>query len=697
MAKPQRGSGSRTPRHMPPGPVDPAANDKALTGGGDAPTEEFPGDEGPPDDRGPVGEPYEGDGMGDPEDDLDADPSLADPRGAPIDFSAGARRLPVGPYGGGSDATDGSLSPITRRLRALGPQVALRYQRLKPNDLPDSELGWSPWVTLPAMNATEDDIEEFIHKRHGGGTFEVMVRSATDRSRFLPEPIRTQRSGQWTPSTPDGAEFYRSRYGAEYPIEREGSLPSAGSPAPAGDGSTIGAATQIMTESMRMAQRQMEHKGNLESTKATAESNALVGIVQALGGQRPQHDLVALGGLALTYMQHQATLRLEAEKLQFQREQVAREAAAKDRDFMFALLTKKDGGSVEAANLAAIEIMKNAAAGESSLKLDFMRGAMKQMLSSAGIETDDAEKETIASMLTDLLKDGIKNLPQILTAIKAGRPPETQALPPGYVRLQDGRIATVAQVEAMQNAARQQQLAAGQPRRGLPPPPPPPAPPAPAPVRAQPGSEIAQPMPGTLPPPELAPLPPPPPAPGADPLAPEDHERMASLTPGEVADLEAGRSVRHVPPGAPTQDTPVLAGPGAEAAAPPPAVIDEAYVYLGELLGAFAHYAAKPKNLRVRPQRFWDTVVNEGGDTLDDAWEQSPESFRDATENAPEDDPVSFTKFTEGLGVPQLEDLARKIDEAMLQDASAVDWVKAVLEIGPWTQEDDDEDDPEVP
>ena len=99
----------------------------------------------------------------------------------------------------------------------------------------------------------------------------------------------------------------------------------------------------------------------------------------------------------------------------------------------------------------------------------------------------------------------------------------------------------------------------------------------------------------------------------------------------------------------------------------------------------------------MRTQRFWDTVVNEGGDTLDDAWEKSPESFRDATENAPEDDPVSFTKFTEGLGVPQLEDLARKIDEAMLQDASAVDWVKAVLEIGPWTQEDDDEDDPEVP
>lgn len=689
MGKSQRPGPSRTPRHTPPGPVDPAANDRALTGGGAGEDARYspvqiPGDgsagvlEDDPDDR----EPFE-----EPDEDGEADPELGDPRGAPEDFSHGAKHFPVGPYGAGSDNTDGKIDPITRRLRALGAQLAIKVQRLEPRDLPPTEMGWSPWTTFPAMNPLQDDIEEFIHKRHGGGTFEVQVRSAMDRSRFLPDPIRINLSGQWKPHTPDGAEFYRMRYNAEYPIDGDGASPSGSAPSPASDGSSIGAATSILTESMRMAQRQMEHKGNLESVKATAESNALVGIVSALGGQRQQLDVVAIGGLLLTYMTNQSNQRIEAEKLQFQREQAAREASTKDREFMIALLTKKDEGAGGAAALAAIDIVKEAAKGESGLKLEFMRGMMKQALGAAGLDTDDGEKETISSMLVDLLKDGVKNLPQILTALKQGRPPESQALPPGYVRLPDGRIATLEQAQALQNAARQQQLAAGQQRRGLPPPPPPPAPPPPAPVRTQPGNEIAQPMPGTVPPPELAP-PPLPPAPatppepvGGDiPLPADDHVPLGSIVP-----------VTDVPFGPPAEGSPVLAGPGAQPEPTPPAPIDEAYIYLGELLAVLARYAAKPQDLRIEPSTFWETELD-NGEILDDAWKKSPASFRKATENADPEDPLAFTEWVKHLAIPQLTALATTIDEALLQDATAGEWVRSVLDEGPWTEPEEDDD-----
>lgn len=606
--------------------------------------------------------------------DLDDTPHLGDPRGEPKPLDMSRETYPMGGgHGAASHAVRHEVSALTRKLRGLGPTIACRFQRLKPTDLPDAEYGWTPWETIPANQPTEDDLEELIEKRHGGGTYEVALRSATDKGLVLGEMPRVVLFGQWKPQTPTGIETYRLRFGIEPPAPsaRPAGDPSLG-PTPE-DARKLDVAGQLIGKAMEMSQRASELRANDGIASKTGENALVLELVRGRGGG--DSNILALMMQQQTALQTAAmTAKIEADKLALERERMMREEARKDREWMLTMVRPAGGTgdpSLQAANLAAIEIVKQAASDERGLKMEVLKASLKGILANNGFDSN--EQETWSEFFQGMLKDGLGALPavipQLAAAFRDRRSRRGNGLPPGYVADENGVLYPAA-------IAPQHLLPAGRPAVAPAPPRGLPRPPAPQPTAAHAGA-VVQPT-GAVPPTGAA-LPPPP---AAAPPRP------------------AG-----TPEGAPAAESHA----GTEAALPD---VDEAFLNQLDVLMAFGYYVAKPDNLRPAWKGFWELVPRDGNGSIEDSLDRSPKAFREAMQRVglaldkvdagDPPTPATAIAFSAWVGETPLEEAraaATKLDEALVQDPTAHEWVKKMILDGPWEDEgdpagdDDDRDD----
>lgn len=230
----------------------------------------------------------------------DSAPLLPPPRKVtgPIRQDTGERYEPSGP-------TRNSINDLTSKLAAWGPGVRIRVKRLLPQ-LGPTENGVGEWIEIPAVTPTEDDIQQTVLERYGGGEFLIQFRSQNSQ-RNEEDTLKLSFSGDWKPISAEG-QALKARQMANGGVMPQPTLPI-------GPGLTE-AASPLLQQVLASASEDKQQARQLAAEAQSSGANALVQLATALkpeprsgGGEGIAAILAAVAPLVQTMIATQAENR----------------------------------------------------------------------------------------------------------------------------------------------------------------------------------------------------------------------------------------------------------------------------------------------------------------------------------------------------------------------------------------------------
>ncbi len=326
-----------------------------------------------------------------------------------------------------SGAMAPDIHPTTKKLSALGSLIDYRVQRLSPRDLPSSEMGWSTWIPLIQSNPTNEDIEEEIYRKYGGGEYELMVRSH-DTMRPQRDSLRISLQGMWNAITPEGEVVRRSRYGVASPA-------AGGAASPAGPSSTPGVtdAFSLADAAMRQVQAERMQLETLRQQGRQSENTSLGAILPALlqREQKPPTDWAAV----ITAGFGAVTALLGTILPVMKSSSDAKEAAQQRRhDELLALMRDRESPKTPqeqvAVMMALLDVFKEGAKNRMGVEATLLKESMTTLFKSANVP----EGSPVWSFVKDMVGDAGPDIVKAVAAWATARAQKPQAAQPAAAR-----------------------------------------------------------------------------------------------------------------------------------------------------------------------------------------------------------------------------------------------------------------------